>query len=782
MKIENENTFRKCLQDGINLFLGAGFSIEAKGLFESKPKPLPIGDGLRQEILRVFERDPESKLTLPQLCQVISKSQREALSDFLKSRFTINDYDRLYENIERVNIKAIFTTNIDDLIFKIFESSQKYYINDISLRGPSISGASAIDYIALHGSVVHPTSEGFDFSPVEISSSFERDKDKWFGYVNRVQQTPTLYWGYSMADAGVLQTLSRETAHGRERAPSWVTLRAEDEEAIEYYSALGFQIIITETKALLTYLGHLKIIKNPGAPKKLLNLRFAEYLVPKVNTVPVRSLAEFYLGSEPTWYDIFLGDIYKTKHFSTAQNAIAGGRDCLLIGAAVTGKSTLLRLLANSISNSIQPLFIDEITPEKAQLLVNDIDAEGVQVAAFIDNAGDAWEAISILGRSKNIQIVAAERDYIFDSVAHRFSRKKFEIFDVSGLTKLDVQAVLDRIPAGVQRLNTRNFDDPLQVDIEPTFFEIFDTSISGHLLADRFIDAMKELKQEAREKHDLLLLSCYLYSCRIPTSIDVASSFLANKIDDPIVIYNLLDSMSTLLSRYELSLADTAQAYFVPRSRSVAEAVIKRIPPADLRQLLIQFHSDVSPTKIPRYDIFRRMAYDANLTTRAFPEWQDGLAFYEKCFDRDRSHSFKQQGAIYLSRKKQYPLAFKWIDQAMSLAGKRGASVKNTYAVILFNANYDKPSESPEVMDTLDQSLQILQQCYTDDLRKVYHAKVFSDQAVKYSDKYPDSPRSREYLEQAIQWLNTELKTRQGDRAINQLLRNLKSAIRRLH
>ncbi|MGL5696179.1 MAG: hypothetical protein ACRCXF_04280, partial [Plesiomonas shigelloides] len=139
-------------------------------------------------------------------------------------------------------------------------------------------------------------------------------------------------------------------------------------------------------------------------------------------------------------------------------------------------------------------------------------------------------------------------------------------------------------------------------------------------------------------------------------------------------------------------------------------------------------------------------------------------------------------QGAIYLSRKKQYPLAFKWIDQAMSLAGKRGASVKNTYAVILFNANYDKPSESPEVMDTLDQSLQILQQCYTDDLRKVYHAKVFSDQAVKYSDKYPDSPRSREYLEQAIQWLNTELKTRQGDRAINQLLRNLKSAIRRLH
>jgi hypothetical protein len=173
-------------------------------------------------------------------------------------------------------------------------------------------------------------------------------------------------------------------------------------------------------------------------------------------------------------------------------------------------------------------------------------------------------------------------------------------------------------------------------------------------------------------------------------------------------------------------------------------------------------------------------MAYDANLTMRAFPRWEDGLDFYESCFTRDRSHSFKQQGAIYLSRKKQYPLAFKWIDQAMSIAGKRGASVRNTYAVIMFNANYDKPSASVEVVTTLNESMQILQKCYTDDLRKAYHAKVFSDQAVKYADKYPKSTQSAQYLDQATAWLNTELRTRQGDRAINQLLRSLKSARRR--
>jgi hypothetical protein len=781
MKIDNEDTFKSHLQKGINLFLGAGFSVEAKGTFEDKPTAMPVGDGLRKEILKTFSRDENSRMLLPQLCQIISKTQRDELNDFLRKRFSVVEFSNLYGNLERINLKAIFTTNIDDLIFKIFGESQKYYVNDISLRGPSIVGSSAIDYIALHGSVIHPPSEGFDFSPVEIASSFERDKDKWFGYIGRVQQTPTLYWGYSIADAGVLQALAKETVSGRERAPAWVTLRAEDDEDIEYYSALGFQIIIAETNDLLRYIGQIKVEKAAVSPRRLIDKRFSEYLIPAVDKVPVRTLAEFYLGAEPTWYDIFLGGLHKTKHFSVAQNSIAGGNNCLLIGAAVTGKSTLLRLLANSISDLGQPLFIEELTSEKAKLLRKAIDAEGVKVVAIVDNAADAWEAIAILGASDNVQIVAAERDYIFDSVAHRFPRGKFEIFDVSGLSRLDVQAILDKIPSGVQRQFSKKFRDPLRADVDPTFFEVLDSSIAGHLLADRFIEALKELKLEAPEKHDLLLLSCYLYSCRVPTSVDVASSFLSNVVGDPGEVYKLLVSMSSLLSPYEGSFAETEQAFFVPRSRSVAEAVMKRVGSIDLRRLLIQFHSEVSPTKIPRYDIFRRMAYDANLTSRAFPKWEDGLDFYEKCFDRDDSHSFKQQGAIYLSRKKQYSLAFKWVDDAMAIAGRQVASVKNTYAVIMFNANYDKPASLREVLTTLDESMQILQKCYTEDLRKVYHAKVFADQSVKYANKFPDSPRALEYLDQASTWLNAELRSRQGDRAINQLLRDLKSKRRNL-
>jgi len=782
MRIENENTFKNCLQQGINLFVGSGFSVDAMGTFADKPKAMPTGDNLRKELLKHFKRDESSTLSLSQLCQVISSTQRDALRDFFRKRFTVVQYEKAYSNIERLAIKAIFSTNVDNLLQAIFAQSTKYFLNDITLRGPSTMGASAIDFIPLHGSIAHSLEEGMDFSPVEIASSFERDKDKWFGYIGRIQQVPTLYWGYTIADAGVLQSLARQSAPGRDKAPAWVTLRSEDSEAIEYYSSLGFQIVVAETRDLLNYFGQLKVPPGAGESKRPLSKRFAEYFLPTINSVPVRSLAEFYLGAEPTWYDIYLGNLHKTRHFAAASNALAGGKNCLLIGGPLTGKSTLLRQMAVSNQYSAQSLFIDEITPEKASLLARDIDAEGAQALLFIDNAADSWEAIDSLIKSPNIRIVAAERDYIYDSVSHRFASHKFQILGVSGLEPIDVQTVLDRIPAGVQRAALMQVADPLASDLDPTFFEVFDASIAGHFLADRFIDALKELKREAPAKHHLLLVACYLYSCRVPLSVDVAHSYLSSfgtLTSDPAETFSLLGSMSSLLSPYEGALMDSHQAHFVPRSRAVSEAAMRKVQASELRQLLERFHSEVSPSKIGRYDIFRRMAYDANLTTRAFSNWQDGLRFYEHAFQRDVTHSFKQQCAIFLSRKKQYPLAFKWIDEALSLAGKRAASVRNTYAVILFNANYDKPVSAPGVISSLDESMGTLQKCYKDDLRKAYHAKVYSDQAVRYFDKLRNSEKSIEYLDQAAAWLENELRSRRDDRSIMQLLRRVQAARR---
>jgi tetratricopeptide (TPR) repeat protein len=590
-----------------------------------------------------------------------------------------------------------------------------------------------------------------------------------------------LYWGYRLEDAGVLQSLAKSNLGGKKRAESWIVLRSKEVEAIEYYSSLGFQIIIADTENLLSYLGQLPVKQAPEAVRTLLGKQFPEYKIPAISTVPVRSLRDFYLGAEPTWYDIFSGKIYETSYFGKIKNAIAGNKNVVLIGGAVTGKSTLLKQLATQLTGFGTILYIEDITPEKASLLNRQIDSEQQSVLAFIDNAADASEAIQILVKNRYIKIVASERDYIFDSVAHRFPSNKFLMLDISSLSAVDIQAIENHIPKDINRRNYIRPTDPLNSEADPTFFEVISSTITDSSLADRFLEALKEYRRSNPVEHDILVAACYCYASRIPISIDIATAFCHPQNLNAFQVMGAMQSMGSMLSQYEGTMVEQNQSYYVPRSRQVSEVVLQKIPIADLRRVLEIFHSEVSTTKIGRYDVFRRGGYDANLIGRAFPNWEDGLLFYERAFVRDPSHSLKQQGALYLARKHKYPLAFAWIDEARSMTKNNNSAISNSYAVILFNANYDQAS-NVDVMNTLDESMQILKRCYDTDHRKVYHAKVFADQALKYAKKFPESPRAAEYLKSSELWLKREVLRRVGDRRMTHLLRDVQGRLRLLH
>ncbi|WP_409372597.1 hypothetical protein [Pseudomonas putida] len=120
------------------------------------------------------------------------------------------------------------------------------------------------------------------------------------------------------------------------------------------------------------------------------------------------------------WYDIYSGKLHETSHFAAAKNAIIGSKHVILIGGPVTGKSTLLKQLAIGLTGLGTPLYVNEITPEKAQLLTREIDRTNTRSLIFIDNAADAAEAIQTFIKSKNIKVVATERDYIL--TAYRIS------------------------------------------------------------------------------------------------------------------------------------------------------------------------------------------------------------------------------------------------------------------------------------------------------------------------------------------------------------------------
>jgi len=767
MNIENEALFRKYAQKGINLFLGAGFSVEAESTFGK----FPVGDGLKDELIARFGLKKPSRLTLPQICSKIQSTKAAELREFLRNRYTVTKFDPKYYYLEQTSVRAVFTTNIDDLIHKIYQNSKLHYVNDLLVRGPSISGKNAIEYIPLHGCVAHPDAE-FDFTPIELASSFARDKDKWFGFVGRIQRTPTLYWGYRLEDAGVLEALHKHTAHERDAREAWVTLRTPDEETTEYFKSIGFQIIIGSTVELLDYFRTASPPVSAAGRSSPINL-FPEFNIPASGASPARSIIEFYSGAEPSWSDIHSGLLHQTAHYLKAKNTIARGKNLMLLGTTATGKSTLLRQLASTFEFEGTKLFVTEISKAKADLLLRAVEANAARILIFLDNAADSTDASSDLMASPSLQMVMAERDYFFDTVSHRFERSKFALQDVSDLDDHDIQEIEKRIPREIIKGKFKKATGVLSANEQPTLFEVVEGTIRDNSLSARYIKTLSQIKTENLALHDLLAMICYLYSCRVPTSVDVASSFLYEYAINVAQVHEMISALGGMVSYYEGALSDEHQDYFVPRSGPVSDAVMTGLREEDLRRLLWAFHRGVSTTRIPRYDVFKRHAYDARYASRAFPLVKEGIEYYDYVYDRDPSPYLRQQGALYCLKRNDVTTAFHWIDDARAKTGDRNPTIRNTYAVILFQANVGRSIDGT-VTATLQESMEILKDCYRYDKRKVYHAKVFTDQALAYVNKFGSTKEAIDYLELAREWLLAERSERPDDRRMKYLLRTV--------
>jgi hypothetical protein len=203
MEIENEGLFRNALMHGINLFLGAGFSLSAYSLSKDGRQqiPLPKGDKLRDELVEHFNLGHFSKLNLPQLSQVLTTQFREEFYSYLTRCFTVSSFHPSYKNLYRTKIDKIFTTNIDNLIHKVFEDNNMCFIHDVDVHGANTIDISAISYYALHGSVIN--GKECIFTPTEIASAFSGNQDNWHLFRREVKSKDTLFWGYNLDDADV---------------------------------------------------------------------------------------------------------------------------------------------------------------------------------------------------------------------------------------------------------------------------------------------------------------------------------------------------------------------------------------------------------------------------------------------------------------------------------------------------------------------------------------------------------------------------------------------------
>lgn len=770
LEIELENSFKDALSKGINLFLGAGFSVLAKDV---KGQILPTANHLKKELINEFNRPELKNLPLDKIATILKKTELDDFNSFMKNRFTVGDYDRAYNSLNKVACLSIFTTNIDNLVANVFRNNEWSYINNVTKTGASFAEKTAINFIPLHGDVDDEFPEYY-FSTTEIAAAFSSDPDKWRYLTHALTKAPTLFWGYSLEDAGVLEAMSPLATKGRAKETIWIAVKDADDASIEYFQALGLNIIKADTISLLKYIESQELGKNKGLGGGLdTSGLFPEYSIPAASDLPSRSLAKFFMGEPPLWSDIYSNRIHRTKYYSKIANEIAGGKNIIVTGTPASGKTTVLMQLALGVNFEGHKLVCQEVTKEKADLLIRRLGDDAALI--LFDNFSTDLQAFNMLSKSTNVVLVGFERDYNYEIVSHKIDDKYVRRIDITVLEALDTQEILNRMPDQIKSAGPTETQD----EASPTIYEIIQLNTRLPKLKDRFRDVINELESAKPILLDILIMMSYVYSCRTLVSFDMLMAFLRNTTQNYEEVYRLVEELGNMVTDYGGSTfyVPDNQDYFTTRSTIIAEAIIGQTPSTILKRVITRFLEEVSPFRIYRYDIFKRKAYDAGLIRRAFPLWEEGYDFYNKVYDLDHSPYVRQQGALYLAKMNRYREAFAWIDEAILRTNNKVFSIKNSNAIILFKANIDKDSSDGTVRETLDQSMRILSDCYNSDQRKLYHSLVFSDQSLKYYEKYPDST-ARDYLETAKKWLTEESKKGYRKRDIARLLRKLDKTI----
>lgn len=742
MEIESRSTFERSLHEGINIFTGAGFSMLAK---DKQGRRLPIGDDLRDELLIEFPGSPKA-LQLPQLCTFISRSRKDDLDKYIKSRFDVGDFSEKYRNLEFINPKFIFTTNVDNLLESVFFGSPNKYLNNASLNGVSIQDKAAIDYIYLHGSVSDEESP-LIFGDLDIASAFSNDPNRWNYFRSLMNRNPTLFWGYALRDAGTLQAFS-EAIYDNNKKNSWIIVHSKytSEDEVQYYKSLDLKIIVSDTESFLEYLKNFE--SSPSISKGTFDNPFPELSIPSHSDLKHRAIQDFYQGATPSWSDIYSPRVAKLRYYSSVEEQANRGRNVLITGGPATGKSTLLmQFSAFHDFNGIK-LLLSDISIEKAQTIAAKLS--DTPALLCVDNLQTSIDALNFLATKKNIQLVIAERDYAYLSASSaKFLRKNIDIIDITVLDEKDAQSVIKNIPEDIKARNRYRLQEG------DSLFELIERNCRTPSIKDRFNNVISELRKKDDMLVQLFLMACYLHTCRSVTSMDVLYSYFCKSHNDYKELYQLIAILSSSLSEYIGEFAEENQDYFAIRSNLLADHISTIAPTKDLAKMLVNFHNNVPRFCVPNFDSYKRRAYDARLFERAFPKAEDGEAIYDVIYRKHPSPFNLQQKALYLSRRGKHQPAFKVIDDAIARGGSRNWSIKNSYAIIKFRANINR-DHCADVRKALDESMEALEQCHSADVRKAFHAMSYADHSMQYWKKYRDNTAIL-YLEKSKEWLSEE-------------------------
>lgn len=573
--------------------------------------------------------------------------------------------------------------------------------------------------------------------------------------------------------------------------PKWIVIYPSEnmEDLIEEFQELGFNIIVADTKELLDYLCGFSFV----APKRIKEYIYKEYrksfpanfICKELERSSIRRpVMDFFAGAEPTISDILSANVKRTSYYNQVLQVVLSNRLTLITGIPGCGKSTLLMQLAFSNEIDGRKFWFNSIIKQEAEKLVR-LVKEDDNITVFLDNLYSNVDAFEILRDCKNIKLVLAERALNYEYIKRFLSISSRQIVDISNLSLNDVQNIcisMNKSSSDAITLMEKNENISL---LEIVFFVSTSTQIQERI--EQYIDDLARFSDEDL-KIDLLELYTlvnYTSSCGIPITMDMLYFYFTDSIENYEDILYALKKMNKIIveTTDEDLKYDSAQDYLIMRSKLFAEKSINLVPSKMLAQILDNVLERVSPHIIYRYDIFKRKAYDADFTRRAFSKAK-GISFYEKLLQQNKSPYIRHQYAIFLQRKGNIDLAWEQIDRAYTECQKKIFSIANTHAIMMFEKNMAVDAKDKKELqmqkNTINRSFATLEYCMTQDIRVNYHALTYARNAVRYYEKFGKDEEAQNYIESAIKQLEIILESKEyiyrvTQREMKSLLQNLK-------
>lgn len=768
MRFDKEPLFKELVRKhGFNLYLGAGFSVYAKN---EDGENLPLGNRINEKLIELFQLDKTRRFNLSKTCQKIKKDSEDLLEKVLKDTYTVREFDNIYLELTKMPIKNIVTTNIDDLIEHIYGSREsKIRICDSKIYG-TLEKENMVNLFKLHGSVTYPLGDRMSFTEKELTDLFIRDKGLFDSVTYKLAACPTIFWGTSLQDSNTLELISNSTVFAKNNMPKWIVVYPDEENKniMEDFEDLGFYIIEADTKELIVYLSQQSFTQHDDNDvytyKKYRETFPGNFICNKLKSSGVRRpVVDFFSGAEPQISDIMSANVTKTSYYTQVLEKVLTNNITLITGIPGCGKSTLLMQLAFSDDISGHKFWFSNIIKQEAENLIRLVE-EDRKVIVFVDNLYNSIDALQILNMESNIKLVVAERALNFEYVKRYLPVSSDNIIDISNLNSMDIQNIcksMNRSSTDAISLMKNNKNISL---LEIVFFASVNARIKERIklyICDLQKFSESDLKINLLE---LFALVNYTSYCGVPISMDMLYFYYCDEIDSYEDILYALDKMNKIIVESEdTNEFDLAQNYLVMRSKLFAEKSLSLLPKEMIEKVLVKFLENVSIHIIYRYDIFKKRAYDADITKKAF-SLEKGIDFYEKLLEKNNSPYVKQQYALFLQRKKRLDLAWEQIDQAYTDCKKKIFSIANTHAIIMFEKNMEiKWKDNEELMllkRTIENSFSTLEFCITQDIRANYHIITYARHAINYYEKFKTDDYAGGYITNALSQVNSVLKS----------------------